>query len=86
MNDIGLALELMGVGMITVFIILSMVVLVGNLIIRFVNKFLPEKVVASIAKTANKATEFNRKKLAAVVTAVNTITRSKGRITKIEKI
>lgn len=86
MSDFGFALELMGVGMITVFIILLLVVVVGNLIIRLVNRFIPEEVTTTISNAASMATELNKKKIAAIVSAVNTVTKGKGRVTKIEKL
>ncbi len=86
MSDFGLALQLMGIGMITVFIILSMVVLIGNLIIRFVNKYLPEEISKKVETVAGKASEFNRKKVAAIVSAVKIVTGGKGHVTKIEKL
>ena len=86
MSDLGLALQLMGIGMITVFIILSLVVLIGNLIIRFVNKYLPEEVSKKVQRAANQAGEFNRKKVAAIVSAVKIATEGKGHVTKIEKL
>lgn len=86
MSDFGLALQLMGIGMITVFIILSMVVLIGNLIIRFVNKYLPEEISKKVETVAGKASEFNRKKVAAIVSAVKIVTEGKGHVTKIEKL
>ena len=58
MSDFGFALQLMGIGMITVFIILSLVVLIGNLIIRFVNKYLPEEVSKKVEKIAEQTTRF----------------------------
>ena len=86
MSDMGIALELLGVGMITVFIILSLVVLLGNLIIRFVNQFIPEveKVSAKISAAANS--EISQKKMAVIVSAVNLVTNGAGRVNKIEKI
>ncbi len=86
MSDMGIALELLGVGMITVFIILSLVVLLGNLIIRFVNQFIPEveKVSAKISAAANS--EISPKKMAVIVSAVNLVTNGAGRVNKIEKI
>ena len=86
MNDLGLALELMGVGMITVFVILSLVVIIGNLIIRFVNRFMPEEIASVVTGTINRAGDINSKKMAAIVSAVNLVTRGKGKVTKIEKI
>jgi oxaloacetate decarboxylase gamma subunit len=86
MSDLGFALQLMGIGMITVFLILSLVVLIGNLIIRFVNKYLPEEVSKKVQQVASQATEFNRKKVVAIVSAVKTVTEGKGHVTKIEKL
>jgi len=86
MSDLGLALQLMGIGMITVFIILSLVVLIGNLIIRFVNKYLPEEVSAKVQRVTAQAGEFNRKKVAAIVSAVKIVTEGKGHVTKVEKL
>ncbi|SFF75029.1 OadG family protein [Sunxiuqinia elliptica] len=86
MSDFGFALQLMGIGMITVFIILSLVVLIGNLIIRFVNKYLPEEVSKKVEKIAEQTTALNRKKVAAIVSAVKTVTEGKGHVTKIEKM
>lgn len=85
MSDMSVALELLGVGMITVFVILSLVVILGQLIIRFVNRFMPEveKVVAS---GAGHGSEIHPKKVAAIVSAVKTITNGTGRVTKIDRM
>ena len=86
MSDFGYALELMGIGMVTVFIILLLVVSLGNLIIWFVNRYVPEE-VKSVAKTvSSESTDTNRKKVVAIVSAVNIITRGRGRVTNIEKV
>ena len=85
MSDLGLALQLMGIGMITVFIILALVVLIGNAIIRFVNKYLPEEVSKKVQQVTGHTGEINRKKVAAIVTAVKIVTEGKGHVTKIEK-
>ncbi|WP_423129009.1 OadG family protein [Gaoshiqia sp. Z1-71] len=85
MSDIGIALEMMGVGMITVFIILSLVVAIGNLIIRFVNKYLPEEISQKVQQAAGKAPGLNPKKVAAIVSAVKIVTEGKGHVTNIEK-
>ena len=86
MGDIGFALQLMGIGMITVFIILSLVVLIGNTIIRVVNKYLPEEVSKKIQQVTTQTEGFNKKKVAAIVSAVKIVTEGKGRVTKIEKL
>jgi len=86
MNDMGIAFELLIVGMITVFVMLSLVVLLGNLIIRFVNKFLPEVQKASEIIAESAISEINKKKMAVIVSAVNSVTKGTGRVTKIEKL
>lgn len=85
MSDIGIALEMMGVGMITVFIILSLVVMIGNLIIRFVNKYLPEEISQKVRQVTDKTSGLNPRKVAAIVSAVKIVTEGKGRVTNIEK-
>ena len=86
MSEMGVAFELLGVGMITVFVILALVVILGNLIIRAINRYMPEiqKVSAKIADTA--ITGINPKKMAVIASAVNKVTNGAGRATKIEKL
>lgn len=86
MNDMGIALELLGVGMVTVFIILALVVILGQLIIRFVNRFLPEMERVSNLKVEQAVAEINPRKIAAIVSAVNKITDGKGRVSNIDRI
>lgn len=85
MNDMGIALELLGVGMVTVFLILSLVVILGNLIIRFVNRFIPEVQKAAVGMSVSALTEIDPKKQAAIASAVNLVTKGSGRVIKIEK-
>lgn len=86
MNDMGIAFELLIVGMVTVFVMLSLVVILGNLIIRFVNHFMPEVKKAAAQLTEAAVSEINPKKMAVIVSAVNTVTKGSGRVTKIEKL
>lgn len=71
-------------GMGTVFLILILVVLLGNLIIRFTNAFAPAPQVQAVS--SNASSEIAPAKLAAIVSAVETVTKGKGRITSIEKM
>ncbi|GET31916.1 oxaloacetate decarboxylase [Prolixibacter bellariivorans] len=82
-EEYALALKLLGVGMITVFLILLLVVVFGNVIIRLVNKYFPE---AEKVLPTDTGKGINRKKLAAITAAVNMATRGKGKITNIEKL
>ncbi|RPJ56864.1 MAG: oxaloacetate decarboxylase [Dehalococcoidia bacterium] len=71
------------VGMITVFIILWLVVLTGNLIIKFVNRFVPE---TEGSKRVTKASALSNGTSAAISAAVSIITNGKGKVTKITKV
>jgi len=78
------------VGMLTVFVILSLVVLTGKVLILLVNKFAPlpierNKHIAPI-RTATNTSKISKKKLAAIVATVEAISGSNARITSIEKI
>ena len=52
MENIGLALQLMVVGMVTVFIILMIVIQLGKWLIQIVNKVAPEETVTPKRKPA----------------------------------
>ncbi|GET26382.1 OadG family protein [Prolixibacter sp. NT017] len=82
-GEYALAFKLLGVGMITVFLILFLVVVFGNVIIRLVNRYFPE---AEKILSSNTGEGISRKKLAAITAAVNMATRGKGKITNIEKL
>jgi len=86
MNDMGIAFELLGVGMVTVFLILSLVVILGNLIIRFVNRFIPEVQNISTKMADAVKTEIHPNKMAAIVSAVDKVTKGTGRVTRVKKI
>lgn len=78
------ALMLMSVGMITVFLILLLVVVFGNLLISFVNKFFPESRVQSFSRPVGPSGVDSRK-LAAIISAVEVVTEGKARVTSIKK-
>lgn len=83
-EELRTAILLMGVGMITVFIVLLCVVLIGNLLIRFVNRFVP------LSETSTQQPSLIAKiapaKIAAMTSAVEVFTKGKGKITNINKI
>lgn len=84
MDNFDVALQLLGIGMLTVFTILFLVVLLGNLIIRFVNRFIPELQIVS--KTIpSKSVSIDPKKMAAIVAAVQIVTSGKGKVVNVEK-
>lgn len=77
-NSLGSALLLLLIGMITVFLILSLVVLSGNILIKLINRFfVPEKVVESIP--------LNPSHVAIISAAVAQISKGRVKSIKIEK-
>jgi len=83
MQNLGEALSLMIVGMVTVFFILFLIVLIGNVIVRFSNKYLPEE--KKVEKT-NKQQPSSDNIYAAINAAINVVTNGKGKVTNIKKI
>lgn len=84
-SNFDIALQLLGIGMVTVFLILFLVVFIGNSIIHFVNRFLPEAKIVKVAKVNNPQV-VNNGKMAAIVAAVQIVTNGTGKVVKIEKI
>ena len=78
----GTALTLLGVGMITVFTVLLFVVLAGNGLIWFVNKFIP----LQRSEPISKPDALDPRKVAVITAAVEAATGGKGGIKKIEKL
>jgi oxaloacetate decarboxylase gamma subunit len=84
-NIILEALQLLAVGMITVFLILMIVIYLGKGLILLVNKFAPEEVVVSKVVSQAK-TDVDATTKAVIDAAVSQVTNGKGAVTKIEKI
>lgn len=88
-ESLGTAFLVLGVGMLTVFVILALVVFTGNILIKAVNRFAPgtPKVSAYGAKSfqANE-NSLHKSKLAAIVTAVEIATQGQGKIVSIKKV
>lgn len=85
-SNFELALELLGVGMLTVFIILFLVVIIGSVIIKIVNRFMPDTpVLASKVDRAISAV-IDSRKVSAIVAAVKAVTNGKGKVENIEKV
>jgi oxaloacetate decarboxylase gamma subunit len=82
-HSISDALSIMIVGMVTVFIILWLVVLIGNLLIRITNKYWPE---AEVSKKVAVVSTSSQGTIAAIVAAVDSVTNGKGKVTNITKV
>lgn len=84
MENMNEALFLLVVGILTVFVILLLVVAVGNFIIGVTNRFLPTPHRPKKNDTEGD-TGIHPKKMAAIVAAVDAVTRGKGKIINIGK-
>lgn len=82
-HDLNSAFSILLIGMLTVFFILWLVVLIGNLIIMVVNRYWPS--APGPVKTSVKSGTISSGTLAAIVAAVEAVTGGKGKVTKIEK-
>jgi oxaloacetate decarboxylase (Na+ extruding) subunit gamma len=84
-GTLGNAIAIMVVGMVTVFMILWFVGIIGNTIIRLTNKYAltPEPV---IKQTNTVHSENPKNKVAAIVAAVELITGGTGHIIEIKKV
>ena len=76
MNELGLVLQVLIIGMVMVFAILSLVVLTGQILIRLTNRFAPTPLIS----------KENEAEIAAVIATVDVITDGKGQIESIKKI
>jgi len=83
-GNISEAIKLMFIGITAVFVALILIILLGNLLIRLVNKYAPEE-EKPVAKQSNIAT-INPNVAQAIKAAVNTIIGGKGAVTNIEKL
>ena len=85
MDNIGLGLQLMVVGMSAVFLILVIVIWGGKLLIKAVNKIAPEEVESS-TKTSAAHAVVDSAKMEVLQQVVTQITGGKGRIASAKKM
>lgn len=83
MENMDEALTLLAIGMIMVFLILTLVVGVGNLVIGITNRYIRETLTP--VKGGDRGKSIQPRKLAAIAAVVDVITRGKGRVDTIEK-
>lgn len=80
-TTISNAIFLMGIGMITVFSILALVIFCGRVLISIVNKWFPLK-----KKSLNPSEEISKNTLDVLNATIQKLTASKGVIHKVEKL
>lgn len=78
------ALQLMVIGMATVFSVLLLVICLGNLLIKAINKFAPEEVVKKVTSQSENIA-MDPSVAQAIQLAIAQITNGKGKVEKIEK-
>lgn len=83
MENLGLGLTLMGVGMVTVFAILLIVIFGSQLLIKLINRIAPEAEIPAKKQSAESADAGVRAVLDA---AVAQLTGGKGRIVNVTKL
>lgn len=83
MGNIDEALSLLLIGMITVFIILGLVVVIGNLVIRLTNRFIP--IATQSDEPEVSGGKVHPKKLAAIAAVVDIVTNGRGAVAHIDK-
>lgn len=83
MENLEKALSLMGIGMITVFFVLAVVVAAGNLLIRIINAVAPADGQKPPEKNSHQPSP---QKIAAITSAVYHVLGGQGKIERIEKL
>ena len=83
MDNLNEALSLLVIGMIMVFIILFLVVGIGNMVIMLTNRFAPAS--EKPGKGGPSVRSDHPKKLAVIAAVADLITHGKGRVESIEK-
>ena len=82
-SNFSQAWVLLGIGMITIFFILSLVVISGNFLIRMVNRYAPEAKPSTPFTSSNKG--ISPEKVAVIVSAVDILTSGQGKVSRIDK-
>lgn len=81
-STVSNALLLLGIGMITVFAVLSIVVFSGQILISLINKYAPDPIKESKLITPL----VSNKEIAVITAVVDHVTLGKGKIESIEKL
>lgn len=86
MEYLGVGLQLMIVGMCTVFVILLIVIFGGKLLINVVNKIAPEEVATAKKAVATQIGTVDTSTMAVLQEVVKQLTGGKGHVESAKKI
>ena len=86
MENLGIGIRLMIVGMCTVFLILGIVIQLGKAIIGLVNRFAPAEEETPKKKTAPNVQPIDATTHAVLAEAVRVLTGGKGHVTNVKKL
>lgn len=86
MSNIETGIQLMVVGMSTVFLILLIVIMGGKLLIKTVNKIAPEEAVAPKKSASAAPAIVDSKTMAVLQQVVSQLTGGKGRVASAKRI
>ena len=86
MENMGLGLTLMLIGMVTVFIILLIVINLSKVLISIVNKVAPEEEAPKKKAAVPSTTIIDSNVMAIIEAAVKELTDGKGTVTSVEKL
>ena len=84
-EDMQMALQLLAIGMITVFLILFLVVQSAKILIAIVNRYWPNDQIPAAAELETTGTNIDPKVVSAITGVVSHITGGEGKIKRIEK-
>ena len=85
MENIGLGLELMVVGVVTVFIILMIIIQIGKWLIAAVNRWAPEAAETHRQPATQAAIPIDMQTMAIIKEAVKQITGGKGTVKAVKR-
>lgn len=86
MNNIFEGLQLMGIGLSTVFAVLLLIIFLGNLLIKFVNKYVPEDEAPKAKAVSSPSNAVDANVAQAINLAIGKLTGGKSKAEKIERI
>ena len=85
-ENLDLALQLLIVGMLSVFFILGIVVILGRSLVFIVNKYSPDPKSKAMPVRNNNSKAISGSKLAVLSAVVEMVTDSKGVLKSVEKL